>query len=488
MFKIRGKKYSRVITPLVLSGVLAISGCSKEIEQIDEYGGVVIETTEAEKADDGKSAEEGTDIYSSSSMSSLEDKLGGKQLEFKDVSDAQGQSVNINLFYEVPDVQSVPTYKIAPITRESLREDEIVKNIFGDTAVPINPDNRKYISEAFGDSIPLIEGAINIQYHNGKEYNWGNRSCPAWTDDEGYMLHTYEGQYHDMDYQMVISYSDRFNELGIVLFPKKISDYAGSEEVNAFSYTGPDGILYVYYRNEVKSYDIQSVMSDRPNDCTTPEDQLLESIYDTMENQLYVGLPEGGVSLHDNIYYEHYEVNEEDLAEDSRCEAIFFDEAALEDDTLPGAIRHGYVAPVMLNIGMIPFIPSVDTFVQDADDLKVGAVAVDDKGVGAIEFTASYSFKEQLSDNVTMLSFENAMECLKKAISEHVEIDKVDTSKGKLEFNNIDLMYYPLMSPNNSGEGTYVPAWVVDSGSGNMINARIIINAVDGSYIDTIYE
>jgi hypothetical protein len=80
------------------------------------------------------------------------------------------------------------------------------------------------------------------------------------------------------------------------------------------------------------------------------------------------------------------------------------------------------------------------------------------------------------------------MECLKKAISEHVEIDKVDTSKGKLEFNNIDLMYYPLMSPNNNGEGTYVPAWVVDSGSGNMINARIIINAVDGSYIDTIYE
>ena len=60
MFKIRGKKYSRVITPLVLSGVLAISGCSKEIEQIDEYGGEVIETTEAEKADDGKSAEEGT--------------------------------------------------------------------------------------------------------------------------------------------------------------------------------------------------------------------------------------------------------------------------------------------------------------------------------------------------------------------------------------------------------------------------------------------
>ena len=249
MFKIRGKKYSRVITPLVLSGVLAISGCSKEIEQIDEYGGEIIETTESEKADDGKSAEEGTDIYSSSSMSSLEDKLGGKQLEFKDVSDAQGQSVNINLFYEVPDVQSVPTYKIAPITRESLREDEIVKNIFGDTAVPINPDNRKYISEAFGDSIPLIEGAINIQYHNGKEYNWGNRSCPAWTDDEGYMLHTYEGQYHDMDYQMVISYSDRFNELGIVLFPKKISDYAGSEEVNAFSYTGPDGILYYYYHD-----------------------------------------------------------------------------------------------------------------------------------------------------------------------------------------------------------------------------------------------
>ncbi|MBQ8949898.1 MAG: hypothetical protein IJ065_01895 [Eubacterium sp.] len=493
MFRKELKSKRRVIAPLMLCVIMAFSGCEKKIDQIEDYGGEVIETTESknskdDKSENGKTTDEGSDIYSNSSMGSLEEKLGGKQLEYRGTTDAQGQNVNINLVYEVPEVQAIPTYKITPITRESLREEDIVKNIFGDTAVPITPDNRKYISEALGDSVPLLEGAINIQYHNGKEYNWVNRSCPAWTDDEGYSLHTYEGQYHGMDYELVISYSDKFRELGVVLFPKKLSDIVGKEDVNQFSYTGPDGILYFYYHDNIQSYDIATVFADRPNECTTPEDQLLESIYDTMQNQLYVGLPESGVSLHDNIYYEHYNVDEDSLSEDGMCEAVFFDEAVLEDETLPGAVRHGYVAPVMLNIGMIPFIPSVDTFVQDADDLKVGAVMVDDNGVAALEFTASYSFGDQLSDNVTLLSFENAMACLEKAIASNIDTSKVNTAKGNLEFNHIELMYYPLTSPNNSEEGTYVPAWVVDSGSGNMMNARIIINAVDGTYIDTIYE
>ena len=492
MIKIWGDKKRYTITALLLGSLMAFNGCDKELDQIEDYGGETIETTSAEKSGDEKSGGEdggSTEIFESSTVGTLDEKLGGKTFDFNESIDAKGYNVNINLHYDVPDVQSVPTYRITPITSESIREDDIVKNIFGDSASPIVPDKRKYISEAFEDSVPLIQAAINIQYHNGKEYNWGNTSCPAWTDDDGYFLHTYEGQYMGKDYELVISYSDKYREMGVILFPKKISDIIGETECDNFSYTGNDGILYVYNRGEVKSYDIREMMKDKPNESTRPAEELTDEIYKTMQDDLYIGLPEGGVSLSDNIYYEHYDVADEDRAEDDRCELVFFNEMMLEGNDLQDAVRHGYAAPVMLNIGKINFIPSVDTLDPDADDLKVGAAFVDDNGVIGLEFVTSYSFNEQLSDNVILINFDNAMSALKEGISKNVDVARAleGSSNSNLTFNHIELMYYPLESPDKT-ECTYVPAWVVDAGSGNMIDARVVINAVDGTYITTIYS
>ena len=113
----------------------------------------------------------------------------------------------------------------------------------------------------------------------------------------------------------------------------------------------------------------------------------------------------------------------------------------------------------------------------------------DDNGVIGLEFVTSYSFNEQLSDNVILINFDNAMSALKEGISKNVDVARAleGSSNSNLTFNHIELMYYPLESPDKT-ECTYVPAWVVDAGSGNMIDARVVINAVDGTYITTIYS
>ena len=44
MFKLRG---NRVITPILLSGLLAMSGCGKKVDTIEEYGGQTVEQIDA---------------------------------------------------------------------------------------------------------------------------------------------------------------------------------------------------------------------------------------------------------------------------------------------------------------------------------------------------------------------------------------------------------------------------------------------------------
>ena len=107
MIKHRGfKKNCRAA--ILLAGMLtAFSGCGKEIQSIDEYGGqsvdsaVVLddETSEVEKSEavtsDGSMASEG----------SLKDKLGNSEFDFNESVEVNNVLVNFNLHYTVPDVQ-----------------------------------------------------------------------------------------------------------------------------------------------------------------------------------------------------------------------------------------------------------------------------------------------------------------------------------------------------------------------------------------------
>ena len=107
-------------------------------------------------------------------------------------------------------------------------------------------------------------------------------------------------------------------------------------------------------------------------------------------------------------------------------------------------------------------------------------------------FIICYSFDDQVSEDATLLSFDNAMEALKKATQENLDVDQARRNmKTTIKFDQIRLMYYPLESPNDNTEYTYIPVWVVDAtynAEGGWVMDRIIINAMDGSLIDILYS
>lgn len=136
----------KVLTSLILSGLFVMTGCGKKVEQIEDYGGqTAVESsttgTDNTVSEEGTSETEGS--VTSSSIGTLSEKLGGDKVSFKDSVEVQGQFINIDINYDVPDVEAIPTYKVKPITAENLKEDEIVANLFGDTAVPLDRELTK---------------------------------------------------------------------------------------------------------------------------------------------------------------------------------------------------------------------------------------------------------------------------------------------------------------------------------------------------------
>ena len=126
MFKLWGISKKHTITALLLGGVIALSGCGKELQEIEDYGGQTVDAT-SEPLSDGsigsEDSEESTDVSGSLKGDSLIDKLGNTHFEYAESITVANQIVDFDLDYQVPDVPSVPTYKITPITQASFDEE-----------------------------------------------------------------------------------------------------------------------------------------------------------------------------------------------------------------------------------------------------------------------------------------------------------------------------------------------------------------------------
>lgn len=487
MFKLRGK---RVITPILLSGLLAMSGCGKKVDTIEEYGGQTveqIENTGVENTGSEEASSETSGGVTGVDEGSLSEKLGGEKLSFKDSVEVQGQFISIDLEYNVPDIDRLPTYRVTPMTSESIKEDDIVNNLFKDTAVPIN--DGRVLTKAEGDNVELINYIKQIYTLNLLGDGTGGDRCDAWKEDGDFYLHTYEGKYRDKDYQLAISYSSLYQEMYVLLYPKNMPDVGSKPELKEWGFSSLDGNLNLYYHNTMKMFDIHDVMADRPNECKSTDDQLSDMVRQSLRDDFYINLPEGdaGLTFHRNIFDEYFTVNDDKINDDSKCEIVFFDEEMIDDPTFEGAIRHGYVGLLMQGPEDIIFL-NKKVYLSSGN---TGMVQVDDDGLIGLQFGISYNFEEELSDNAELLNFQTAMEALKKDVSEHLDLSQVD-SKG-LAFKEIEMLYYPIDSPENPGECTYVPAWAVvasngqDFGNGYALRCVFVINALDGSFIDIAY-
>ena len=492
MFKLRGIRKNS-ITALLLGGVIAFSGCGKEIQEIEDYGGQTVEATSEPLSEGTVSSEDSGDSTETTGVlkgDSLIDKLGNTHFEYTESITVANQIVDFDLKYQVPDVPSVPTYKITPITQASFDEEKLIKQMFGETAVALGSKDKEFISEKSGDNELIIEGIQQLLYINGFTDDV-IRTVPGWIDQDGFYLHTYEGDHNGTVYQMCVSYSDRFRELSVIYAPKKVNDLIDDKSLDLYGFSGNDGLLYAQYQGKMYAYNIDEVMTDRPNECTLSEDEMSDVIIETMKDDFGINLPKEALSLHSNINYS-YVVNEDNAVAAQRCELIFFNKDSLQTENLEGAVRHGYSALVLEDLNGLDILPNNESLHQFGDAERTSAVFADNDGLFGAMFIIPYTFDEQVSEDATLLSFDNAMEALKKATLENLDVDQARRNmKTTIKFDQIRLVYYPLESPDDNSEYTYIPAWVVDAtynAQGGWVMDRIIINAMDGSLIDILYS
>lgn len=123
------------------------------------------------------------------------------------------------------------------------------------------------------------------------------------------------------------------------------------------------------------------------------------------------------------------------------------------------------------------------------DSLDYATVYVDDDGVISMYFniyTAPQSVKEE---DVEILGWNDMLEKAQTSIAEYYE--KYKTRYSKVEFNDVTLGYMPVME--DDGKMYYIPVWAFkqseelrDQSSDAEVSQAVLINAMDGSYIDII--
>ena len=466
----------------ILAAMLLLTGCGEKEAVVEDYGTGEATEVATESGTVESSSEEDSTEENNLAGGTLSEKLGGKELAFKDEFTVGSKTAKIDVRYPVQETDNLCSYKVNKIKQSDIKEDEIVKNLFGDTAKKIIDDGRDTLSEDQGDSYFIVYSNMYADYYNGIELDGKQQVCPAWIDGDDFYVHNYEGDYNSISYELMIGYSSTLKEMYIAFYPKKISDITGDANLNYYETTNPDGMFYMMTKGKALNYNIPEVMADRPNKCTLHDDELMSKVKELLEDKLYLPYPEASLSFYAN------RTNIDPAVEPMKCEALFYNPDEAPDDTFSGGMRDGYGCTFMTKFCNQSILQNAE--LQDGlyyYNEKKQTIYVNDDGVFAFDMIVYCSFDEMISDDVQLLSFEDAMKAFMEQAEKNISVDSIKNSFSELYFRNAYLTYYQVPSGEGSDEYTFSPVWVVEADSDRGTLVRVLINASDGSLVDIFY-
>lgn len=474
---VKGKKAAA----LILAMMLTMTACGDKKKEVTDYGQVENSAssgdTEASAGDAESSTQEG-------SGKTLSEMLGGTQFNYKKEFDLDGRHIKVNISYEVFDTEKLSEYKVSMMTESDFNEDDIVKTILGDSAKPLNTEDRKDLGE--GDSAMIISTIQMIMYSNGDSITQRTLACPAWKDDPTYYFHTYEGMKDGINYQLVVSYSQKHKDFVIAYYPTDYTKFAESDDVDTFGYIFPDGMFYNYVGTTLSATKADDIGDGSPNRCTKTDKEMIESIRNVLKDDLDINYPDESISLYDNTAG----IVIPDDTEQTKSELVFFNENKAKEGDMSGAVRNGYQATALYSLNKQQIMADPDAIDYDAYVLQYqgSIIYITDSGIMGMSLLDKYSFKEKTMDSVEVIPFEQAMDKSVEAIQENLNVADLKSSGVKLSVRNTRLMYYPSPSEDGSNEYTLIPVWATEvENVRNDPVARVIINATDGSFIKITY-
>ncbi len=402
----------------------------------------------------------------------LIEQLGGEDLTFSDTFQAGQIPGKSEISYHVNNTTTLPSYKVTEIRKEDVKEAEIVKALFGDTAKEI----RGNVSKAGRDSETVVEACENMNYEHIGDYQEENpqQEFLAWKDGDSCYWHTYEGTYLGMDSELLVGYDEDYSAMILAFGPKNWGDAIDHPECTEI--LSLYGTEVLYRGNEAKGIpevekDISS-MADPANKCTKSPEDLASQTSAFLSEQLQLKLP--------NEPLEH-----KNAGDDSEAQILFFPDTAMQSENLSGAEVNGYRISFPVTLAGQEYY--FDEFSQNPIPyLNQGEMIVTDKGVISGYMQLRFNFEDRLTDQVAILPFDKAMTAVQENVAAELDTSKVPSQS--VELDEAFLRYYPVESPDKANEYTYIPVWFVPIQRSSAYRfAYSITNAMDGSLIHIGY-
>ncbi|MBO6166568.1 MAG: hypothetical protein J6O17_09430 [Eubacterium sp.] len=485
------KKYSKRVLAMCLA--LSLAGCGKgesytvadyEVNANEEVSASTEISSEAGTSTDSASgADEITELQSEGCLSK---KLGDLSHDWAASFSTAGIDVNLNAHSEIMDTDELPVYRVSELKESDINEEEIVKNIFGDSAKKIEGD----LDKNTGDSALVVEQIQHLYFGIHPEEVQGlsfeeqmaKNTAPGWVDEENYHIHTYEGTYQNTEYQLFLGYEKSYNSAYIALFPKYLGNYFNNQEIDtAVSFwVGND----LAEQGPIKEFLSQNKLQDSDVDDRIDEAESL------LREKFNMKIPDGYLAdtMSDSGYDKMY--------------TFYINQKALNGAGYKNMFEVENIYDLMdafdkmgENTYMLDGFQSLPSYSLGGQEIFVdprggsnggvyngGEVYLTDEGVMGLWMVYNFQYEEKMSENVPILDYESVTKAFEDDLTE--TLTAVDFKNSTLNFEDVRMVYYPAKSPDVEGEMTLVPAWEFMNGT---CDTFVMINAVDGSLLDIIH-
>lgn len=492
--KRQNNKTAGKILAVSLGAMLLFTGCGKEPEVVSGYGTEVSKGTSANTSDETEGASQeatgqGTknkDVPEPRNGRNLSEQLGGSSFTFSQDFTIGNYNAKIDLSYVVTESETLPSWSMRAITEERVYEKEVVSALLGDTAKEV----RRELSDSQSDADDVVGIARDVYYtYSGDENDSGRETFPGWVEEEQYFIHTYEGKYMGMDYEVCVAYR-KSNQSKVIGFgPKNWGDISGDPALK-YAMEVEDGTLLVKESDESggnwRDAPVSEILKDPENHTTTSIETLEETGAKFLKETLRIENPPAGFKIRASVPdYKNGNLSEGMVFVESITELMFTaSEDGISTDQFYDSQLNGYA-------GGITAVPGnwgvyVDSEGDGLSRNNLGALYLTDKGPVAGYFYIFWEYGETLSEQVAILPLNSALEAFQTNVGS--EIDTSGVTGGPLAFNSLVMEYYPIESPDKAGEATFIPVWVYEiTMNNNCYLGNVVQNAIDGSIIHVCY-
>ena len=457
--------------------LIVLSGCGeKRAEEVTDYG---------QTSSSGQKSSDDTEEASSSE----ENSESKEQIVYLPEAQEYGTPVWEDSFAvgDVPITISINTierntdllrsYRSVLVTEDMVREEEVIRLLFGDTAEKLTGKVGDYALED-RTNVHLRIAALYVLYHpevverTQTAISIEENDFPLWLDEENGWYHLWQGKYQGSVYQLLIGYDRENGRKDIELCPLNPGEAIGKPEyARVQEFSG-------YSSWSLGGSDFRDIMKNRENETKSGLTALRNKAGSFAEKYLCTKL---------------WEEDIEKGKDDEVRQMVFVRDRKDPDWEKPENMRlDGYELIYRAAHTDYGSDPQYEWYLNDVESTgnigNIGSFQVTDAGVLSCSLAIWDEPVEELAEATEVLSFDTLMKSFREQLIDRLDVKEL--SGYELSCTSAGLIFYPVSS--NEKERTYIPAWrCAISGRnewGRQAMITAVINAIDGEMISLTQE